>query len=402
MSLAIVSNPLWDESLPFLFETPVIPNSILGYLGQENSKVTSCFENLLTELLIAQLDDGIHKAFTFKGVKSNVESEKLRNWATFIAQTLPYFRDALTEWVCYKEDGMFIDREFIYKGPDRTGWLLLNTGADVILQDGARSQIRFAVNILTGQLCTHKQISLSENDCMSKLRQIPEVASPLACVVRNKKVNILQTFCPYGSLRHYLNEKLADPATALTTRRFNLLSLRQRMKLGIDLLKGMAAMHKLNMVHADLKPENILIEENEMGDKARLIDFETAGLAGTQNEDALWTARYAPPESRLIKTRQLAYDCYSIGLILYELAEGDLFDNKWVMQCKTLDEYFGKILSMGHPLKGLDSQKRWEVAPACDKPLYQVIHNLLLLSPEARMTAATALEILEKWYKDTK
>jgi serine/threonine-protein kinase len=89
-----------------------------------------------------------------------------------------------------------------------------------------------------------------------------------------------------------------------------------------QLLQGLAAIHE-RLLHRDLKPGNVLLE----GDTLKIADFGMTRLveASTRTETMKGggTALYMPPEGWAGPTGPSptpAYDLYSLGVILYELA----------------------------------------------------------------------------------
>jgi len=89
-----------------------------------------------------------------------------------------------------------------------------------------------------------------------------------------------------------------------------------------QLLEGLVAIHEV-LLHRDLKPGNVLLE----GDVLKIADFGMTRLveASTRTETLKGggTALYMPPEGWAGPTGPTptpAYDLYSLGVILYELA----------------------------------------------------------------------------------
>lgn len=106
---------------------------------------------------------------------------------------------------------------------------------------------------------------------------------------------------------------------------------KQALGIFVQILDGVEAAHKLNVVHRDLKPENILIGNN--GSEAIVADF---GIAEFE-EEALYTAvetrdearlanfQYAAPEQRSRgKAIDKRADIYALGLILNELFTAEI------------------------------------------------------------------------------
>ena len=64
------------------------------------------------------------------------------------------------------------------------------------------------------------------------------------------------------------------------------LSVEEAIDLGADILRGMASLHRANVVHRDLKPGNVILEPRPGGrPKAVIVDFGLGRLMATQGEE---------------------------------------------------------------------------------------------------------------------
>ncbi len=86
----------------------------------------------------------------------------------------------------------------------------------------------------------------------------------------------------------------------------------------IELLQGLAYLHRHGIVHRDIKPDNLLYS----GGRLRLLDF---GLVSEANlvSDLSGTLAYIAPEVFNGNTCSAQSDLYAVGLIAYEVYTGD-------------------------------------------------------------------------------
>ena len=107
-------------------------------------------------------------------------------------------------------------------------------------------------------------------------------------------------------------------------RRMGPLSLVRIRTIAVQLLAGLAAIHREGLVHADLKSDNILIDPDT--DHITIIDFGLARPSKTmlREDDQIisGTPEYMAPELIRGATITAAADVYAVGVILYELLTG--------------------------------------------------------------------------------
>jgi serine/threonine-protein kinase len=114
------------------------------------------------------------------------------------------------------------------------------------------------------------------------------------------------------------------------------LTVEEAIDLAIDVVRGLGALHRAQVIHRDVKPANILLRA--LGDSGRcavFVDFGVSRLASRDegSEDALTeitmadravgTFEYMAPEQILSsRTVTVSADLYAVGAILYRAVAG--------------------------------------------------------------------------------
>jgi hypothetical protein len=102
------------------------------------------------------------------------------------------------------------------------------------------------------------------------------------------------------------------------------LEVQEVLRIGTQVASGLAAAHRLGLVHRDVKPANILLENGVQ--RVKLTDF---GLARTADDASLTqtgliagTPLYMAPEQANGQPLDCRADLFSLGSVLYELCTG--------------------------------------------------------------------------------
>lgn len=124
-----------------------------------------------------------------------------------------------------------------------------------------------------------------------------------------ERVYLSLEYLPGGDLRQHIIERGAMPVGEV-------------VRIGIEVLDGLAAAHSAGIIHCDIKPHNVLLDDEG---HVRLTDF---GLARTSAGGSLsqrsraGTPDYVAPEISTGGYFDARSDLYSFGVMLFEMLTG--------------------------------------------------------------------------------
>ncbi|XP_048439113.1 serine/threonine-protein kinase CTR1-like [Pyrus x bretschneideri] len=169
-----------------------------------------------------------------------------------------------------------------------------------------------AVKVLTVQDFHDDQLKefLREVAIMKRVRH-PNVVLFMGAVTKRPHLSIVTEYLPRGSLYRLIHR----PASG------ELLDQRRRLRLALDVAKGINYLHCLNppIVHWDLKSPNLLVDKNWT---AKVCDFGLSRFKANtfiSSKSVAGTPEWMAPEFLRGEPSNEKSDVYSFGVILWEL-----------------------------------------------------------------------------------
>lgn len=189
----------------------------------------------------------------------------------------------------------------------------------------ARSQVYLAVDDDTGEKVALKTPSVSYNDdptfleCFSREEWIgqtvssPHVARTLPPRVPRQFLYTLLEYIEGQTLGQWIQD---NPEPDLN-------SVRSIVE---QIIAGLRALHRKEIIHHDLKPDNIVLDTDGT---VKIVDFGSVRILGLEEADpltvpshAMGTVAYAAPELVVGGKATTLSDLYSLAAIIYEMLTG--------------------------------------------------------------------------------
>lgn len=164
------------------------------------------------------------------------------------------------------------------------------------------------------------------------------------------------------------------------------LRLREILDFGAQIASGLAAAHRLGLIHCDLKPANILLEDGN--ERVRISGFGLARAlddTGARMGQVGGTPQYMSPERIQGQTVDARSDLFSLGSVMYAMCTGR--------------SPFRGITLAAVMLRIRDEEPRpiHEVNPDIPPYLGDIIDRLLAKDPKERFQSADEVkELLER------
>ena len=162
-------------------------------------------------------------------------------------------------------------------------------------------------------------------------------------------------------------------------------SLRERLRLFVEVCASVAYAHERLIVHRDIKPQNILVDATG---RTRLLDFGVASVLGDVGEETLTSTRgspmtlqYASPEQVSGDVITAASDIYQLGLVLYQLLTGK---RAYELNAQSLREALAIIAEQTPPPP---SRANAEVSGDLDAIVRTALHK----QPDSRYPSVSSL-----------
>ena len=162
-------------------------------------------------------------------------------------------------------------------------------------------------------------------------------------------------------------------------RKHGALDCKKVAQIGSQIAQALSVAHRHDIIHRDIKPQNIMVQPDG---NIKVMDFGIARAKNshlTQDNSVLGTAHYVSPEQTQGKELGPTTDIYSLGIVMYEAATGQV--------------PFQGDDAISVALKQVNEQPKppSQLNPAVDPSLESIILKCMQKNPAARFQTADEL-----------
>ncbi len=195
--------------------------------------------------------------------------------------------------------------------------------------------------------------------------------------IRNENLILMLDFVNYNNTFHIISKFIEGKTLSKTLNERNKegFSVEEAIKMILQVLNGLSALHQNNIIHRDIKPSNISLDEDlnavimDLG-VAKISDGRRLSVTGVGS--ILGTPHYSSPEQILGETDKIKFasDIYSTGITLYEAITGNSpfqSDSEWEVIKMQVKEPLPSIYNINDELQEIiqkatmkDAKKRYQ------------------------------------------
>lgn len=166
------------------------------------------------------------------------------------------------------------------------------------------------------------------------------------------------------------------------------LSLRDLMRLGQDILIGLAHIHRSGIVHFDLKPSNVLYGDQGQGVIADFGQMSRVAADGLAIASAGTYQYITPPETLATMKGSVLTDIYQTGMLLYRAVNGEAFYGAQVAKYPLSD-----IPSLWRAIHRGNFPDRKSYQPHVPDALRRVINKAMNIKADKRFQTANEFSL---------
>jgi predicted hydrocarbon binding protein len=230
----------------------------------------------------------------------------------------------ITTWEHYLSPALFAS-DFASIGPYRLLALHGKGGMGCVFRSiDTRTEQTLAIKVL------HPKVA---DDATARKRFMRELRA--LQLINHPRVVEVHDVGEINSLPYLVMDFLRGTNLQTYRSRFQSLPVHELLRIAIETVEGLSAVHESGLIHRDIKPENLWIESPSL--RVKIIDFGLAHAMAeemrlTQAGTFIGTPSFMAPEQAGGQNIDHRADFFSLGGVLYDLATGNRpFDRDNIM-----------------------------------------------------------------------
>ncbi|MGB0589048.1 MAG: protein kinase domain-containing protein [Myxococcota bacterium] len=232
-----------------------------------------------------------------------------------------------------------------------------------ILGRGGMGTVYRATQLSVGRSVALKVLNADRVTDLTTIARFQQEARSVATLSHPNTIRLIDFGQTDVGILYLVMEFLEGEPLSSLLKRESPLDPERVIRIGIQVLEGLAEAHSVGIIHRDLKPDNLFVTELfGRPDFMKILDFGIAKVTGFEKGQnltgvgvALGSPRYMAPEQASAGTVDQRADIYALGVVLYEMLAG-----KPPFLCGSVAEYMlahveydvPEMVLDGHPLVG--------------------------------------------------
>jgi serine/threonine protein phosphatase PrpC len=206
-----------------------------------------------------------------------------------------------------------------------------------ILDASPRSQLYVVRDLENDRRAVMKTPSVNHEDDPAVLERFLMEEWIGRRIESDRVVRVIEKPRPARFLYYLMEHVMGQPLSVWIRQHKGKAEITEVVDIVRQLVEGLRALHRKEVLHQDLKPDNVLIDADG---QVKIIDLGSTRVAGlvegtnpSESEHRLGTARYSAPEYRVGPTADSRADLFSLAVVAYEMFTGgrhpwgDAFEN---------------------------------------------------------------------------
>lgn len=285
-----------------------------------------------------------------------------------------------------QSDAVLVLSQLPFPPPLEPGQTIDGITVKKILHESERSQV-YLVEDTSGKPQVMKTPSINYQDDPAYIERFV-LESWIGSRIHNAHVARIVSPSKARTALYYLTDYIPGPTLEQLIRERAPLAVPDAIELIEQIIKGIRAFHRKDVLHQDIKPANIVIGSHG----ATIVDFGSCWVAGIheignaiEQEKMLGTMSYSAPEYRTGSTVGPRSDQFSLAVLVYEMLTGKIPYGAAYETCRSA-KHFQK-------LRYTPARRHNPLVPYW---LDKALEKALSLSPDNRY------EALSEWFMDLK